>query len=61
VKGKKNKKVDTDKSLISLLEEVKTVLLQLDNRHNGHCYNPLEENCSCTLCKINNVLETSEK
>lgn len=42
---------------IDALKDCKTVFLQLDTRHNGKCYNKgMEENCQCTLCKINRVL-----
>jgi len=52
-----NKKINRE--VILVLNEAKTVLLQLDQRHNGECYNPLEEDCQCTLCKINKVLKST--
>jgi hypothetical protein len=42
--------------LIEALKEAREVLLQLDTRHNGKCYNPSETDCSCTLCRITRVL-----
>lgn len=42
--------------LEEVLKETKEVLLQLDHRHNGRCYNPTENDCNCTLCKIDKVL-----
>jgi hypothetical protein len=42
------------------LSEAKEVLLQLDHRHNGKCYNPASENCDCTICKIEKVLNEAE-
>lgn len=43
--------------LEAVLKEAKEVLLQLDHRHNGRCYNPLETDCNCTLCKINSAIQ----
>jgi len=43
--------------LEELLKEAKEVLLQLDHRHNGKCYNPVSERCDCTLCKIDSVIK----
>jgi hypothetical protein len=43
--------------LLEALLEAKEVLLQLDHRHNGKCYNPGSENCNCTLCKIESVIK----
>jgi hypothetical protein len=43
--------------LLKALIEAKEVLLQLDHRHNGKCYNPASiETCTCTLCKIDNAI-----
>ena len=42
------------------LKEAKEVLLQLDHRHNGKCYNPTENECNCTLCKIDKVLNKAQ-
>lgn len=46
--------------LIAALKEAKEVLLQLDHRHNGKCYNPTENDCNCTLCTIDKVLKKAE-
>lgn len=43
--------------LLDVLKEAKEVLIQLDHRHNGKCYNPTEADCKCTLCKIERVLK----
>jgi hypothetical protein len=43
--------------LEDVLKEAKEVLLQLDHRHNGKCYNPTETDCNCTLCKINSAIQ----
>jgi hypothetical protein len=48
--------IASERELISVLKEAKEVLLQLDHRHNGKCYNPASENCDCTICKITKVL-----
>lgn len=45
-----------DPELLSLLAEAKEVLIQLDHRHNGKCYNPGATDCDCTLCKIEKSL-----
>lgn len=52
----KKRKLDTD--VLEVIKESKYVLLQLDQRHNGKCYNPMEDNCQCTLCKIEKVLKS---
>ena len=46
--------------LLAALKEAKEVLLQLDHRHNGKCYNPTENDCNCTLCTIDKVLKKAE-
>lgn len=54
-----NERCDESSSLktaLSLLSEAKEVLLQIDHRNNGKCYNPVEINCNCTTCKISNFL-----
>ena len=49
------------KSEIELLKEANKVLLQIDLRHNGKCYNNgVLDNCQCTLCKINKFLENAD-
>lgn len=45
--------------LLEALKEAKEVLLQLDHRHNGKCYNPTESDCNCTLCRIDKVIKTA--
>lgn len=52
--------MDIKDELISVLKEAKEVLLQLDHRHNGTCYNPTENDCNCTLCTIDKVLKKAE-
>ena len=48
-------------SEIELLKEAKQVLLQIDLRNNGKCYNNgVLDNCQCTLCKINKFLENAD-
>jgi hypothetical protein len=42
--------------LEAALLEAKEVLLQLDHRHNGKCYNPGLEKCNCAFCRINEVI-----
>ena len=49
--------IATAPELLAVLKEAKEVLLQLDHRHNGKCYNPTENDCKCTLCKIDKVLK----
>jgi len=57
----KNEKLITAASeLLAALKEAKEVLLQLDHRHNGKCYNPTENDCKCTLCTIDKVLKKAE-
>ena len=51
---------DAAPELLSVLKEAKEVLLQLDHRHNGKCYNPTENECNCTLCKIDKVLNKAQ-
>lgn len=46
--------------LLAVIKEAKEVLLQLDSRHNGKCYNPVETDCLCTLCKINRIINKAE-
>lgn len=46
--------------LLAALKEAKEVLLQLDHRHNGKCYNPTQNDCDCTLCTIDKVLNKAE-
>lgn len=46
--------------LLAALKEAKEVLLQLDHRHNGKCYNPAQSDCDCTLCKIDKILNKAE-
>lgn len=49
------------KSEVELLKEAKQVLLQIDLRNNGKCYNNgVLDNCQCTLCKINKFLENAD-
>ena len=49
-------------SEIELLKEAKQVLLQIDLRNNGKCYNNgVLDNCQCTLCKINKFLENADR
>jgi hypothetical protein len=43
--------------LLKALLEAKEVLLQLDHRHNGKCYNPGSEKCNCTLCRIETIIK----
>jgi len=54
--GEKNELVYQNNQLRKILQDAKEVLLQLDHRHNGKCYNPVSESCNCTLCKIDQVL-----
>lgn len=52
------KLIGTSPEMLQLLIEAKEVLLQLDTRLNGTCYNPGSVgNCECTLCKISKVIK----
>lgn len=46
--------------MLAVIKEAKQVLLQLDSRHNGKCYNQVETDCLCTLCKINRIINKAE-
>ena len=54
---KHSKLIAAAPDLLEALIEARDVLIQLDHRHNGKCYNPTETDCNCTLCKINNAIK----